>query len=82
MSSNAPDEYVILDKISRFRQDYQMSAITKLVPRFGENNAYRKPWPLPRYWLAPTDEPVDKQSINGMGGGALGVGQLYKKPYP
>ncbi len=35
-SSNAPDEYVILDKISRFRQDYQMGAITKIVPRFGK----------------------------------------------
>ncbi len=36
VSSNAPDEYVILDKISRFRQDYQMSAITKIGPTFGK----------------------------------------------
>ncbi len=48
-SNNAPDEYVILDKITRFRQDYQMSAIIKLVPRFGENSEYRIPWPLPLY---------------------------------
>ncbi len=34
-SSNAPDEYVILDKISRFRHDYQMSSISKIVPRLG-----------------------------------------------
>ncbi len=28
------DEYVILDKITRFRQDIQISVISKIVPMF------------------------------------------------
>ncbi len=28
------DEYVILDKITRFRQDIQISGISKIVPMF------------------------------------------------
>ncbi len=43
------DEYVMLDKITRFRQDIQMSTSIKIIALFvkvSENDKIRAPWPL------------------------------------
>ncbi len=53
------DEYVILDKITRFRQDIQMSGIIKIIALFvkvWENDDVCAPWPLSLYGIAPTKE--------------------------
>ncbi len=47
------DEYVILDKITRFRQDIQMSAIIKIITLFvkvWENDEIRAPLTLVSLW--------------------------------
>ncbi len=47
------DEYVILDKITRFRQDIQMSAIIKIITLFvkvWENDEIRVPLTLVSLW--------------------------------
>ncbi len=47
------DEYVTLDKITRFRQDIQMSAITKIIALFvrvWEYDEIRVPLTLVSLW--------------------------------
>ncbi len=57
------DEYVILDKITRFRQDIQMSAIIKIIALFvkvSENDDTCAPWHLYPCGIAPTKEVLNK----------------------
>ncbi len=57
------DDYVILDKITRFRQDIQMSAIIKIIALFvkvWENDEIRAPWYLSACGIVPTNEVLNK----------------------
>ncbi len=63
------DEYVMLDKITRFRQDITMSAIIKIITLFvkvWENDEIRPPWPLSLCGIAPTKEVL--KSVNDIVG--------------
>ncbi len=53
------DEYVILDKINRFRQDIQIEIVALFI-KFSENNDIRAPWPLSLCGIAPTKEVLNK----------------------
>ncbi len=56
-------QYVIPNKITRFRQDIQMSAIIKIIALFvkvWENGEIRAPWPLSLCGIVPTKEVLIK----------------------
>ncbi len=58
------DEYVILDKITRFRQDNQMSSISKIVLLFvkvWENNEDHTLLSLSLCCIVPTSEVVSQR---------------------